>query len=124
MPEYGYFICGKSKSKSLKATCPTCGSPFDLAPHRLNCRFGDYQPIEELGRVFYGTVLLATNQIGKKYALKVCSSAQYEREQKDFKSEIQKYLAVGDHRNIAELLDGGQTEINILSRKITVRVQV
>jgi len=120
MNEYGCFVCGRGKSQDLRGKCEFCGSPFDVAAEIKKCRFGDYLPIRELGRGFYGTVVLAKNRIKRQYALKVCSSALYQERQKSFVEEVESYIAVGDHPNIAELFDGGDTEIDIFGRHLRV----
>jgi hypothetical protein len=120
MDEFGCFVCGAGRSKNLDACCEQCSAPFDVASSLLTYEFGGLRSISELGRGFYGTVLLAQNQIGKKFALKLCSSSLYEDRQKDFRGEIQKYLEVGVHPNIAELFDSGEMKIELFGRQVTV----
>src|SRR5260221_8500125 len=120
MFQYGCFVCGKGKSAKLKGKCAECGAPFDVASLLLSCQFGEYKPIRELGRGFYGTVLLAKNRIGREFALKVCSSALYLHRQKSFTEELEKYMRLGDHPNIAELFDGGEANISIMSQTMHV----
>ncbi len=116
--EYGCFFCGKGKTEDLSSVCSNCGHPFDISRELLAHTFGPYRPSAVLGRGFYGVVLLAKNQIGRQVALKVCSLALYHHRQKSFHEEVEAYIAVGDHPNIAELIDGGEQDIVIMGTTI------
>jgi hypothetical protein len=111
--EYGCFMCGKEKTTDLKSSCPACGHPFDVSHELLKRTFGNYTPSKELGRGYYGTVLLAENRIGTPFALKLCSSALYQAGQKDFIDEVQNYRKLGNHANIARLIDAGQEQCSL-----------
>lgn len=120
MIEFGCFVCGKGRTENPKSLCEFCGAPFDVSEEILKSRFADYQPQKQLGRGFYGTVVLVKNRIGREFALKVCSSSLYGERQKDFMEEVQRYIAVGDHPNIAELFDGGEAQIEVFGRTLKV----
>lgn len=120
MNEFGCFLCGKGKSPKLTAKCQYCKRPYDVSKALLKLSFGPYKPEKLLGRGFYGVVLLARNNIGRPVALKICSSALYTERNKSFKEEVNTYLAVGDHPNVAELLDGGTETVQLLSQPLKV----
>ncbi len=118
MNEFGCFICGVGKSTDLSSKCPECGNPIDVKSELLKTNFGEYSNVEYLARGFYGYALLAENFIGKRFVLKVVSGALYDAHDKDFPAEVRNYLEVGQHPNIAELFNAGQTDAKLYNRDI------
>jgi len=122
--DYPCFACGGDKSDDVAAKCSKCGELFDVLPALLQAKFGSYRPISQLGRGYYGMVLLAENAIGKQFALKVCPAALYDQQRKSFTAEIRNYIAVGHHPNIAELVDAGEGSVTIGGKNIPVNYLV
>jgi serine/threonine protein kinase len=118
--EYACFACGQDHTHDLDSVCSKCGTRFNISSLLLGQSIGAYRPVAQLGRGFYGTVFLAENRIGKKFALKVCPARLYEIRDKSFQDEIRNYIEVGNHPNIAELIDAGEATVHLGTSVIPV----
>jgi serine/threonine protein kinase len=109
--DYACFFCGKGQSKDLTATCPECAKPFDIGPMFEGKKVGNYVLMRYINRGYYGATYYAENPIRKGFAVKITPRILYTHHEKSFDEEIQKYRQLGNHPNIAELIDAGEAEV-------------
>ncbi|CAN5459481.1 hypothetical protein BH23VER1_BH23VER1_24480 [soil metagenome] len=114
---FGCFVCGKGNGEKISDTCCECGSSFDIGAELPGKTLDRYHLVEPLGRGHYGIVFKAKNRIEKPFALKICSATLYDKKGKSFYQEIRRYNDVGEHANIAQLIDAGEGTLSILGQE-------
>ena len=112
------FICCRWTAESVDARCPTCDFSLSGASCLRNSQIDAYTLQEYVGRGYYGATFRAVNRIDKRFALKLSPVQLYASQDKDFAAEIRRYRAVGNHRNIAELIDAGSVEVELAGRRL------
>jgi serine/threonine protein kinase len=104
---FACFSCGGWSSKDINDVCPKCAVSLRVGESISNLPIDSYVLQEYVGRGFYGATYRAINRIGKQYAFKICPKCIYEAQLKDFDEEVRRYRDIGNHPNIAELIDAG-----------------
>ncbi|WP_299927817.1 protein kinase [uncultured Pelagimonas sp.] len=117
---FACVVCSDFFINDIDATCEKCGSLLNIGTRFLGKTVGSYSLVDYKGRGFYGLTYKCRNRAGIDFAIKVIPKKIYKNQEKDFDAEIKKYLALGEHPNIARLMDCGVDKIDLDGTEIPV----
>jgi serine/threonine protein kinase len=123
--DYGCFFC-EGKSTEENGICDKCGRKINVEEELKKKQFGDYKPIEKLGRGYLGWTLHATNTLGRDFAIKIIPKHRFSDDIKKLTNEAEAFIKCTRdyHRHIAQFFHLFETNIKVMEQSIPVIVLV
>ncbi len=115
--EYGCCFCS-GKSDMYDGSCPNCGSPIDIGPQLLEARIDDYEPVEIIGRGFYGWTVKVRDDY-QEFALKLIPTHRLAKAEVT-DHEVKALVACSPHRNIARFVRAINTRLKLFEKEVEV----
>lgn len=117
---YACFVCSDFITKDKGGTCEKCGSPMEVGEEIVGVKIAGRTLTEFKGRGFYGLTFKCESAIGIPAAIKLIPKKLYSIREKNFGQEIQKYVQLRSHQNIARLDDAGEASIQVQGQSVDI----